>query len=182
MCAQLASAQIHVLPVDERGVHTFLEISEINTAPKEIPANIKRVFKASSKVLKLRSSKGDTAFYGTGKMVLTKSTAGIGHPSAEVTFNVSLELKENKYRLIFTDYILTPYERDRYANFVPTTTKYRLEDRPGKLNRSEWESNMKMIVAESAKLSGKLKSDLNGAATDVGTDVKKPVAVSTTSW
>ena len=182
MSTQIASAQVQMLPVDERGVHTFMEVSGFNAAPKEISVNIKRFFKANSKALKLRSSKGDTAFYGTGKLVLAKNTSGIGHPSAEVNFNVSLELKTGKYRLIFTDYILTPYERDRYANFVTTTTKYRLEDRPGKLNRAEWENNMKMIVAESAKLSGKLKSAMNSTPSDVGPETKKPAAVSTTNW
>ena len=182
MFTQFAFAQTQVLPVDERGVHTFLEVSELSISPKEISTKVKQFFKSNAKVLKLRSSKGDTAFLGTGKLVLAKSAAGIGHPSAEVNFNVSLELKKGKYRLIFTDYILTPYERDRYANFVPTTTKYRLEDKPGKLNRAEWENNMKMIMAESAKLSGKLKSAMNSTSTELGPEAKKPAAVSTTNW
>jgi len=180
--AQCTFAQTQVLPVDERGVHTFLEVSDVAKAPKEISPIVRKFFKSNSKIIKLRSSKGDTAYYGTGKLVLAKSTSGIGHPSAEVNFNISLELKKGKYRLIFTDYILTPYERDRYANFVPTTTKYRLEDKPGKLNRMEWENNMKMVVTESSKLSGKLRSALNSNSADAGAETKKPAAVSTTSW
>ncbi len=177
------SAQTASLPVDERGVHTFLEISELGAAKKEtMPANVKRFFKSNAKALKLRSSKGDTAFTGTGKMILTKSTAGIGHPTAEVNYNILVELRENKYRLILTDYIVTPYERDRYANFVPSTIKYRLEDKPGKLNRGEWEGNMKYIITESGKLSDKLKTAMNTNQAISKPEAEKPAAVSTTKW
>jgi len=177
------AAQTASLPVDERGVHTFLEISELNAAKKEtMPANIRHFFKSNAKALKLRSSKGDTAFSGTGKMILTKSTAGIGHPTAEVNYNILVELRENKYRLILTDYIVTPYERDRYANFVPSTTKYRLEDKPGKLNRGEWEANMKYVITESGKLSEKLKTAMNTTQAIGKPESEKPAAVSTTKW
>ena len=177
------SAQTASLPVDERGVHTFLEISELSTVEKEtMPANVKRFFRTNSKALKLRSSKGDTVFAGTGKMILTKSTAGIGHPTAEVNYNISVALREKKYRLILTDYIVTPYERDRYANFVPSTIKYRLEDKPGKLGRAEWEGNMKDIIAQSSKLSDKLKTAMNTTQAISKPETEKPTAVSTTKW
>lgn len=177
------AAQTASLPVDERGVHTFLEISSLSAAEKQtMPANVKRFFKSNAKALKLRSSKGDTAFTGTGKMILTKSTAGIGHPTAEVNYNILVELRENKYRLILTDYIVTPYERDRYANFVPSTIKYRLEDKPGKLNQGEWEGNMKYIITESSKLSEKLKTAMNTAGAIAKPEAEKPAAVSTTKW
>jgi hypothetical protein len=182
MFANVASAQTSALPVDERGVHTFLEITKSSTPKEQLPANVKAFFKSNSKQVKLRSSKGDTAFFGTGKLVLFKSTGGIGHPTAEVNFNVSVELKNDKYRLILTDYIITPYERDRYANFVPTTIKYRLEDKPGKLNKGEWENNMKSVVTESSRLSAKLKSAMNANSANIVADEKKPAAVSTTKW
>ncbi|RYF93504.1 MAG: hypothetical protein EOO00_06200 [Chitinophagaceae bacterium] len=178
-----AGAQGLTLPVDERGVHTFLEVSKLGLTDREkVSENVKRFFKTNAKSLKLRSSKGDTAFTGTGKMILSKSTAGIGHPVAEVNYNIAIDLKDEKYRVILTDYIVTLYERDRYANFVPTTAKYRLEDKPGKLNRSEWEGNMKLISAESAKLSEKLKVIMSSVHGGDKPDSKEPAAISTKKW
>ncbi len=180
---QYAFSQSAPLPVDERGVHTFLQISEVsNPTMESMSARVINFFKNNSKVIKLRSSKGDSVFLGTGKMLLVKGAGGIGHPTAEVGYNISIQLKDDRYRLILTDFVVVPYERDRYANFVPATVKYRLEDKPGKLNRGEWEKNMKDIVRESVNLSEKLKIIMSTSPAELKVDDHKPGKISTIKW
>jgi len=176
-------SQTNVLPMDERGKYIFLEVVELPVIKKDVmSANAKRFFKGYSKSIKLNSSEGDTAFYGKGKMILSKNLIGVGHPTGEAKYNVSLELRNGKYRLILTDFIVTPYERDRYGNFVPVTVSTALEKAPGKLNNAEWEKNMAFITAESRKIAEKLKTFMSNTVKDPKPEAKKPVAVSTTTW
>ncbi|ETZ20484.1 hypothetical protein [Pedobacter sp. V48] len=178
-----AFSQTNALPMDERGKYTFLEVAELPLVKKEVmSANAKRFFKGYSKAIKLSSSEGDTAFYGKGKMVLNKSLVGVGHPTGEAKYNISLELRNGKYRLILTDFMFTPYERDRYGNFVPVAVSTALEKSPGKLNNTEWEKNVSSIAGESRKIADKLKTMMSNTVKDPKPETKKPAAISTTKW
>lgn len=176
-------AQDKILPMDESGKYTFLEVVELKAVTKSImAANVKRFFKASSKSLKLGAEEKDTVFLGKGKMIVQKGLGGIGHPSAEVNYNISVALREGKYRLIMTDFIVTPYERDRYGNFVPVTVSTALEKSPGKLGRTEWEANMAFVFTESRKIADRLKVAMSNTLAEPKTEQKKPATVSTTKW
>lgn len=177
-------SQAKVLPVDEQGKYTFLEVNTVKSVSKELmAANARRFFKANAKWIKLKSNTQDTAFNGKGKMIIQKGLAGIGHPSAEVSYTLSISLREGKYRLILTDYVITPYERDRYGNFGPVTVSAPLEKVPGKLNRGEWDNNMAFVIDESKKIAEKLKVNMNNTLKDMQPEIKQqPAAVSTTKW
>jgi hypothetical protein len=171
------------LPMDESGKYTFLEVAELKAVTKTVmAANAKRFFKVNSKSLKLTAEEKDTVFLGKGKMIVQKGVAGIGHPSAEVNYNISIALREGKYRLIITDFVVTPYERDRYGNFVPVTVSAALERAPGKLGRAEWEANMAFVFTESAKIADKLKVMMSNTLAEPKIEKKKPATVSTTKW
>lgn len=183
MFSLVGFSQTGVLPVDERGKYVFLEVVELPVVKSDVmSANAKRFFKSYSKSIKLNSSEGDTAFYGKGKMILSKNLIGVGHPTGEARYNISLELRNGKYRLILTDFVVTPYERDRYGNFVPVSVSTDLEKTPGKLNKAEWEKNMAFISAESKKIADKLKLMMSNTVKDPKPEAKKPAAVSTTKW
>ncbi len=169
--------------MNEYGKYTFLEITEVKSVHKDImAANAKRFFKTNSKSVKLKSVEKDTAFFGTGKLILQKGIGSIGHPSGEVAYTIAVELRSDKYRLILSDFVITPYERDRYGNFVPTSVSTALEKSPGKLNRSEWDNNMNAIVNESNKIAAKLKVMMSNTQAEPKQEVKQPATVSTTKW
>lgn len=176
-------AQDKILPTDESGKYTFLEVAELKAVPKSVmAANARRFFKTNSKSLKLSAEEKDTLFLGKGKMIVQKGVAGIGHPSAEVNYAISIALREGKYRLIMTDFVVTPYERDRYGNFVPVTVSTALEKSPGKLGRTEWEANMAFVFTESRKIADRLKIMMSNTLAEPKTEQKKPATVSTTKW
>lgn len=169
--------------MDEHNKYTFLEITEVNSVQKDImAANAKRFFKTNSKAIKLESVEKDTAFFGSGKLILQKGLGSIGHPSGEVNYAIAVELRNGKYRLILNNFVVTPYQRDRYGNFVPTSVSTALEKSPGKLNRSEWENNMNAIVNESNKIAAKLKVIMSNTQAEPKQEVKQPSTVSTTKW
>ena len=178
-----SSAQDKILPMDESGKYTFLEVAELKAVTKTImAANVRRFFKANHKSLKLNAGEKDTVFLGKGKMIVQKGLGGIGHPSAEVNYNISVALREGKYRLIMTDFMVTPYQRDRYGNFVPVTVSTALEKSPGKLGRAEWEANMAFVFTESRKIADRLKAMMSNTLAEPKTEQKKPATVSTTKW
>lgn len=183
LCNAATFSQTAVLPTDERGKYTFLEVVELPAVKKDLMfANSKLFFKTYSKSIKLTETLGDSVFYGKGKMIINKNLAGIGHPTGEARYSLSLELREGKYRLILTDFIVTPYERDRYGNFVPLSVSTPIEESPGKLNKPEWEKSMSFIVAESKKMAEKLKTIMSNTAKDPKAESKKPVTISTKKW
>ena len=178
-----AFAQEKTLPVDEAGIYTFLEVKELKLVSKEtMAANVKRFFKENSKSLKLQKSEKDTVFSGKGKMIIQKAVVGIGHPSGDATYRISIALRNGKYRLILTDFMLTPYERDRYSNFVPGTVSTPLERSPDKLNRAEWDANMAAIMLGCRKVAGKLGAIIGSAVTEAKPEPKKTATVSTEKW
>jgi hypothetical protein len=183
LCCAGAFAQDKVLPMDESGKYTFLEVVELPLVSKSVmPANVKRFFKTNSKSLKLSNNEKDTVFYGKGRMIIQKAVVGIGHPSGEVNYSVNIALREGKYRLILTDFVLTPYERDRYSNYVPGTGSSPLENRPGKLNLAEWESNLSSVALGARKMADKLKLAMGNTQLEPKQESKKPAVISTKSW
>ncbi|MHA4896597.1 hypothetical protein ACXZ1K_17750 [Pedobacter sp. PWIIR3] len=175
--------QEKTLPIDEDGKYAFVEIKELKLVTQAImAANVKRFFKENSKSLQLKNSESDTVFSGKGKMFIQKEVVGIGHPSGDATYQISISLRAGKYRLVITDIVLTPYVRDRFSNFVPGTVSTPLEQTPSKLNRSEWESNMAAVMLGCKKVADKLGAMIGNAPTEPKKATTKPSAVSTKNW
>jgi len=170
------------LPVDESGKYTFMEIGTVKALSKAaLSANVKRFFKSNSKSLKVVKEEKDSLFSGKGKMVIQKGIGGVGHPSGQADYTISIALKDGKYRLLMTDFVITPYQRDRYGNFVPLAVSTPLERTPDQLGKAEWEANMAFIAAESKKIAARLKTAIS-TVKPVAADAKKPATISTTEW
>ena len=128
----------NTLPVDERGKLIYYEVVTVKT-----PADSLRMralaFIKKQKELKYKKTSGDTGFVATGKLIINKTLLVMSHPSGEVLYNFEAEVKSGKYRFWLTDFEFIPYQRDRYGNFVASTTVgIPLENNPGKLNAGEW--------------------------------------------
>jgi hypothetical protein len=178
-----AFSQEKTLPMDESGKYTFLEVAELPLVSRTVmAANARRFFKSNSKSLKLGGTEKDSIFYGTGKMIIQKTAVGIGHPSGDATYTVNVALRDGKYRLILSDFILTPYERDRYSNYVPGTMRTPLETEAGKLNKAEWEANMAAVALGARKLADKLKLAMGNTQSEARQEAKKPAVISTKNW
>lgn len=136
----IANAQTEQsLPVDEQGKFIYYEVVN-NTAAKDLlKQRAISYVKKQNKDLKFNAIQGDTALLATGKMVINKTLLVMSHPSGEVLYKFQAEIKEGKYRFWLTDFSFIPYQRDRYGNFVPSTSVATpLEKDPGKLNAAQW--------------------------------------------
>lgn len=135
-----ANAQTeNTFPIDESG--KFIQYEIVNSTSKIdlLQARANEFIKKKSKMLKLKKSQSDTVIMATGKFVINKTLLVMSRPSGEVIYHFQVEIKEGKYRFWLTDFKFIPYMRDRYGNFVPSTTVgVPLENNPGKLNAGEW--------------------------------------------
>ena len=56
---------------------------------------------------------------GAGKFLVYGGVSVLKHEQGEIAYQVNIEFKDQKYRFWLTGFVFTPYQRDRYGNFVP---------------------------------------------------------------
>lgn len=65
---------------------------------------------------------GESTYYVYSQSGLFKKISGT------ITYHISLEVKDNKYRYLFSDFVFAYYKQDRTYNMVPTGKKKSLDD------------------------------------------------------
>ncbi len=92
------------------------------------------------------SSKDTTAWAITarGSFIVHNVVSLKKHPDGAVEFEISIEIKEARYRYTITNYTFIPYMRDRYGQFVPQNGKSMpLEYEPATMNKANWNGYVK---------------------------------------
>jgi hypothetical protein len=177
-----ANAQAEqVLPVDDHGKFIYYEVVNANATSKEIlHARALAFFKKKNGPTKFLSLKGDSAVLGTGKFVINKTVLVMSHPSGEVLFNCQVETKNDRYRFWLTDFSFIPYQRDRYGNFVASTTiGVPLENNPGKLNAGQWKEYQVQTATFAKNFAIQFKSSMANETKVVNPVVEKKVVTKT---
>lgn len=171
-------AQERPLSTDDRGKLIFYEVVDLNGIPRDsLIARASAFFSKSKKMLKIKSASGDSSIQAAGKLIINKTALVLSRPSGEILYNFYVETKEGKYRFWLTDFNFIPYQRDRYGNFVASTTVGTpLENSPGKLNAAEWSGYIKAATREINVLAGRFKDAMMKKVADK--PVVKPAAVS----
>jgi hypothetical protein len=73
-----------------------------------------------------------------GKFLVYGGASILKHENGEITYLLTIECKDQKYRYWITDFVFTPYQRDRYGNFVPEQgINIPLESASSKLDKKE---------------------------------------------
>ena len=153
-----AWAQPGTLILSAEGKYLFYQVIEApGLSADSLASHAKQFFRQQKKELELSKTEADTAFHGKGKLVLSKIASFVTHPSAEVTYTITLEIKNGKYRYWLTDFVISPYMRDRYGNFVPAGNSYPLEKTPTKLDAAEWKGYISSTEIQCNKVAARLK-------------------------
>jgi len=171
------------LSLNEHGRLILYEIVTADKISKEKLYERSDLFLHHYKKFKvIKEGSTDSSLLARGKFVLTKNSFVLSHPSGEVLFKLSVEVKEGRYRFWLTDFSYIPYVRDRYGNFVPSTAKGApLEQRPAGYSEANWNDNLMGTAKQARVLANDLKKAL---AEDVQQPAKKAAAVtvSTNNW
>jgi hypothetical protein len=113
----IASAQKSVLSVDENNKYIYYQVVDM---PGFSADSLHRNAVLFMKELYPKAKSGQLTKTGASvKDKFLTYTSLIKHESGEMAYALSIECKDGKYRYWLTDFVFTPYEKDRYGVFVP---------------------------------------------------------------
>ena len=161
----LAAQEIVELPKDETGKYIYYEV--VNTVVKEdsLKARLLSFIAKNKKEIKLKSKDAKNTL-ANGKMIVQKSVAILSHPSGEINYQFHFEIGERKYRFWLIDFEFIPYQKDRYGNFVASTTiGVPLETEPKKANAEQWADYRLQTTKYAANFAKRLKDYLEDKKT-----------------
>lgn len=101
-------AQKKYLMLNEDNKYTYYQVRETTATESKILDFLKSGYPNIK--IKQRNAK---TLAGSGKLVIYKSSI-VGHEEGEIDFDLNFELKEQKYRYWFTNFVFAPYQRNRY--------------------------------------------------------------------
>src|SRR5579863_9279849 len=114
LAAHAANAQKSLLALDENNKYIYYQVVEQPNASrdslgKKASGFTRGVYKKDKTHLA-----GDSVITVKDKILTYSTLAFVKHESGEVKFSLTIECKDNKYRYWFTDFVFTPYHKDRY--------------------------------------------------------------------
>lgn len=110
-------------------------------------------------------------------------TSFVKHESGEVTYTLNIEFRDSKYRYWLTDFSFTPYERNRYGVFVPSSQNHiPLETAASKVGKKEMASYIEQAGAFCKQLGGKLKEYMAENHTAQKKPDQQPAKIVTDKW
>lgn len=173
-------AQADTLALDENNKFIYYQVvlqpaSPVDTLYKKAVLFLSKAYPKD----RLKPAKADKANFtlnATGGVLVSKKSMIAMHEDASVGFKFYMEVKDGKYRYWFTDFIITPYERDRYANYVPVAGKsYPLEKGLSKLSEDDYNGYLKKVLANCREIGTILNSYTNNKPVEVKASSKKTV-------
>ncbi len=113
-------AQQDLLSFDEHNKYIYYQVADVpGLSVDTLHTRGINFLKAYYPKIKLKPVADGKNIAAEGKFLSYGGTSVLKHEKGEVTFTLNIEFKDQKYRFWLTDFVFTPYQRDRYGNFVP---------------------------------------------------------------
>jgi hypothetical protein len=155
-----AFAQV-TLPKGEDGKITFEEIVRADSVPKTVlyknaKAWAYRIYKQTEKSIQCDSNsislKGHYLVYTRGGV--SKEIHGA------IRYKLTIEIKDNKYKYKFSDFVFEYYKQNRNYQYVPTGKEKPLEDENFPAWEKAWENHKKEVNEKIPHIIASLKTDM----------------------
>jgi hypothetical protein len=118
--AKLTFAQQDLLSFDEHNKYIYYQVADAPNIPVDtLHARGLNFVKSSYPKAKLKKTSGQNEISGEAKFPVYEGTGVFRHEAGEMSYQFTIEFKDQKYRYWLTGFIFTPFERDRYGNYVP---------------------------------------------------------------
>jgi len=181
LSVKFAFCQQDLLSFDEHNKYIFYQVVDMPglTADSLHERGLHFLKTAYPKTV-IKSAEG-ASVTGSGKFLTYGGVSVMRHEKGEIAYQFNIELKDQKYRFWLTSFVFTPYQRDRYGNFVPETgVDIPLEEITDKLEKKEAEAYLDEAGAFCKQWGDKLKSYMTRAQEEK----KEPAArkVVTDKW
>jgi hypothetical protein len=116
---KISSAQSDLLSFDEHNKYIYYQVVDIpGQTVDTLHTKGLNFLKANYAKMKVKST-GQNNLEGQGKFLVYGGISVLKHEKGEIDYTLNIEFKDQKYRYWLTDFTFTPYERDRYINYVP---------------------------------------------------------------
>jgi Domain of unknown function (DUF4468) with TBP-like fold len=165
LLVKFSYAQQQLLSFDEHNKYIFYQVNDVpGIAVDSLYARGLIFVKSLTPKIKLKTGVKETDISGEGKFIIYNSTSVLKHESGEIDYVFNMEFKDQKYRFWLTDFSFTPYERDRYNNYVPKVgIEIPLETAASKLDKKEVETHLDETGAFCKQFGERLKIYLQNA-------------------
>ncbi len=118
--AKITLAQQDLLSFDEHNKYIYYQVADApGLSADTLHARALNFLKTWYPKLKLKPAADAKDVAGDGKFLTYTGASVLRKESGEVVYALNMEFKDQKYRFWLTAFVFTPYERDRYGNFVP---------------------------------------------------------------
>jgi len=182
MFVRVANAQKSLLSIDEHNKYIYYKVVDIAGFSAD------SLFRNGSGFVKIAYPKNKSAQINNGSItvkdkLLTRSVVTfVKHENGEVNYTLNIECKDSKYRYWLTDFVFTPYTRDRYGVFVPINgIAIPLEKAKAKINNKELEGYLDQTGAFCKQLGERLQQYMAENHEKKKTD-QQPAKVVTDKW
>ncbi|MFD0749737.1 DUF4468 domain-containing protein [Mucilaginibacter calamicampi] len=179
-----ASAQSDSLVMDEHNKYIYYQVvAQPATSADSLQARALTFAKKAFETSKLKFKDSDKGtIRATGGVLVSKKSSVAMHEDARIDYTMTIEVKDNRYRYWFTDFVIVPYARDRYANFVPVTGKnVALENGLSTLSKKDLDGYMAKLFANVKNIGNKLTTYMKAPVAPVKKEVKK-TSIPATNW
>jgi hypothetical protein len=115
---KISSAQSNLLSFDEHNKYIYYQVVDIpGITVDTLHSRGLNFLKANYAKMKVKINGQNLT--GQGKFLVYGGISVLKHEKGEIDYTLNIEFKDQKYRYWLTDFTFTPYERDRYNNYVP---------------------------------------------------------------
>jgi len=147
-----------LFPVDEAGKYTFQEVVEIPGIKKEDlfkngQAFMKKIKVMDSKKKFLSSDNENYTITNKGSFYVYQYGSVNKAIDGAVEYDITLEVKDDKYRYTITNFVYNEFKRNRYGKFEPVNGKTMpLEVEVSGMNKKGWEKNKQVVYDKTLEL------------------------------
>ncbi len=149
------------LVISEQNKYTYMQVRPLKQGidlpklAKELKQNAAGVKTAVA---------GANGITGTGQILIYKKGLITAQEQASITYDLSVDVKEGKYRLLLTNMVYTPYQRNRYGVFAPVDgAGTDLEKMKAKLAVKTFNELLSTVTTYGAKLERTVNEEVNNA-------------------
>lgn len=164
----LLGQEANLLPLHENGKIMFREVVSVEGIPNnQLHSNAEAFVLSKGSNKKKHNKKNDipdsTTFSAKCTYKVFQKTLG-QHPDGEIRYNLTIEVKEMRYRYTMTNFVFHPYKRNRYGKYELIGGKSKeLEDETYAGKQNLWDKHRRELAIRMEKTIANLKTAMVNA-------------------
>jgi hypothetical protein len=181
LMAKWSLGQKEQLVLSEQNKYTYFQVRPLKHAVEA--ADLAKYLKKEVSGIKVAKAE-QNAVKGSGDILMYKKGLITSQEQAAINYTLSIDFKDSKYRILITDLVYVPYQRNRYGVFAPIDgAGVDLETKKAKLTAEQFDEVINMVANYCVKLDRSINDHVNNAperAEKAKTDTIK--RVNTKNW